>query len=128
MKRQVLRTFTVGGLFALIAEVVCGAYRLLGCTEADAVSFMMMTLGIAGAFAAGSYWYRAVEDAGGLGAALPISGLASLVADRVAERVAEREEGVSLERTAYATFSGTGSVLINFVPGIALAAVLALVV
>lgn len=128
MKRQVLQTFTVGGLFALIAEFVCGAYRLLGCTEADAVSFMMMTLGIAGALAAGSRWYRVVEDAGGLGAALPISGLASLVADRVAERVEEREKGVSLARTAYAAFSGAGSVLFNFVSGIALGVVLALVV
>ena len=128
MKGQVLRAFIAGGLFALVAEVVCGSYRMLGCAEADAVSFMMMTLGVAGALAAGSRWYRAVEDAGGLGAALPISGLASLVADRVAERVAEREEGTPLIRMARAALVGAGSVLINFVPGIAVAIVLTLIV
>ena len=128
MKKQAPQAFIVGGLFALVAEVVCGSYRMLGCAEADAVSFMMMTLGVAGALAAGSRWYRAAEGAGGLGTALPISGLASLVADRVAERVGEREEGTSLIHLVRAALSGVGSVLINFVPGIAVAIVLALVV
>ena len=148
MVRFCIRAFAVGGAFAVLAQVVCDAYRALGCTGADAVSFMMMTLGVAGALAAGRPAYRALERAGGMGAAMPISGLASLVADRVADAVArtgqpgrdaaagvgQPEGGSAMQAdasragVAAAICRGVGSVIVNFAPGCALAVVLSLLV
>lgn len=84
------RVFAVGGCVALAAQFLCGAYRSLGCGNADAISFTIMTLGVMGALFSENALYRTIEQVGGMGAVVPISGLSALVADRALKAVCFR--------------------------------------
>lgn len=141
MLASIARAFGIGGMLAVAAQLLVEMWTALGADAADAVSFMMMTLGVLGAIVAGSGPYRALERLGGMGAAMPISGLASLVADRVEAAV----RGASTPGTPAgparaggsgnppqgglpgAVLRGAGSVIVNFAPGCVVALVLAFV-
>lgn len=119
LARGCLRAFITGGVLSAVGQLVLLALRAAGLPEGEAISGMMILLGAAGALATRSGAYQRLETFGGMGAMLPVSGLAAGISEAVGARRETRGRGWR------AALGGAGAVARNFAPGFVLALVLA---
>lgn len=106
--KQLLITFVVGGVFAVIGQGIMSLYAILLGNGAILIGpLTLATLGLLGAILFIPGYYQKIEKIAGFGAILPFSGLTAAVAGAFADT---REKGVTIGKASKA-----GALLLAYV-------------
>lgn len=80
LKKDLIKSFVVGGLICLLGQVAIHCYKSLGLEQQDASSAASMTLVVLAAFLTGLSLYDNIAKHAGAGTLVPITGFANSIA------------------------------------------------